>query len=272
MMRKIFKMLARIYFALTIVILCISIIIAGCATKVVDDDGRPSIIYVDKGINAVDAWNNVRLKKSRALWVEESDNDGDVFSAGFAAYRIASITGDFKWSKEAIRLLTIAKEQLPNFALATAWLGSSHSLAARDFPVQGAWQIIPGPGFIRIYHVWRAESLLNEAVEQDEKNPAVRLIRAATINAMPAILVDHEVAEDDFRLLAKWANDPSLNPDYFDVLLSNDWLSSFYLFYAEKLSEDGESKRSLAYLKKLEKIAPTTELRNLALWKISKKK
>ena len=254
-----------------VICLIVSVILTGCAGSVLNADGSPSIVYEHSGVAAEDAWKNLNLQKYISLWQEETsyEEEGDVFSIGYAANRIASITQDYKWAKEAVKTLAEAKEQLPNFALATAWLGSSHALVARDFPIQGAWQIIPGPGFVRLYHVWRARSLLNQAVEQDQKNPVVRLIRAATLSAMPGILVDHQIAKDDFILLDTWNNDAGLNPEYRDILQSNDWKSSFYLLYAESYLNEGETKQALEYFTKLEKSGPTPELRNLALWKKS---
>ena len=59
-----------------------------------------------------------------------------------------------------------------------------------------------------MYYVFRAEALLNQAVEQDPQNPITRLIRAATVINMPGIFVSHETALADFALLAEWEQNP----------------------------------------------------------------
>lgn len=193
----------------------------------------------------------VRLEEARKLWIEESKEGGDLYTAGKAAYDIGSLTRDPKWTNQAIIYLGKARSKMPQFSLSTAYLGSAHALMARDFPLQGLWQLLHGPGFVRIHHVWKATSLLNEAVKQDPENPTVRLIRAATAINMPSILTDHSVALTDFDLMAEWDADPEVNPTYVDVLQSFEWQHSFYTFYAETLSEQGKIERASFYQEKL---------------------
>lgn len=176
--------------------------------------------------------DDARLTEALRLWAQENDEMGDAFTAGKAAYDIASVTHDPKWARAASRKLGEAREVLPGFAQATAWQGSAQSLIARDYPLQGAWQALPGPGFVRIYHVKRAEALLNAAVDEAPNDPVVRLLRAATMIQMPGVLTDHAVAQADFALLAAWEADPAQNPDYAMILTSDDWRRAFHDAYA----------------------------------------
>ena len=125
-------------------------------------------------VSHYDASNSIdvaRLKSAQTLWAEESKANGDPYTAGKAAYDIAQLTGEPQWSKRATQFLYEARAQNPQFPLATAYLGSAYGLRARDFPLRGLWQVIPGPGFVRMYYVFRAEALLNDALEQDPQNP-----------------------------------------------------------------------------------------------------
>ena len=181
------------------------------------------------------------LKEALRIWMEESAEGGDAFSAGKAAYDIASATRDPRWAWEANRLLAEARETLPGFAQATAWQGSAQGLIARDYPIQGIWQVLPGPGYARIYHVRRAVALMNSAVEEAPRDPVVRLVRAATVSRMPGFLVDHGVAKRDFKILAEWEADPSLNPDHAEILTSDDWRESFLDAHETAKAEFGDS-------------------------------
>ena len=238
-------MAMRSFLGLGAVLVVYSLIVTGC-TRIADTDGTLRI----KEIDSPAAGDISRLNEARRLWVEESGENGDPFTAGKAAWDIAQLTRDAKWSNEAIDYLDRAKAEMPQFALATAYLGSAHALAARDYPFRGAWQLLPGPGFVRIYHVERAKSFLNEAVDQDSDNPVIRLIRAATVINMPGLLADHDMALDDFELMAQWEANPEKNPAYGDVLRSPEWRNDFYKAWSEVLLERGDATRAAVYEQK----------------------
>ena len=195
-----------------------------------------------------------QLETAQTLWAEEGNANGDPYTAGKAAYDIAQLTGEAQWSKRATDFLSEARNQNPQFSLATAYLGSAYALRARDFPLRGLWQVIPGPGFVRMYYVFRAEALLNDAVEQDPQNPITRLIRAATVINMPSIFVSHETALADFALLAEWEQNPNANAAHADVLTSDEWLREFYDNYIETLIEQGEDARAATYKAKRQRL------------------
>lgn len=214
-------------------------LVAVSCSPVEDADGTPRI--TPGAATEVSVSSDAhRLNSARVLWAEESGADGDPFTAAKAAYDIAAVTKDPKWAHTAGERFTIARQEMPGFAQATAWHGSAHALIARDFPIQGAWQALPGPGFVRIYHVKRAQSLLDEAVAQDEHDPVVRLVRAATVIGMPSVLVDHSVAWSDFQTLAEWESNPGLNPTYAVVLQNDEWRRGFWAAYADALAGDGQ--------------------------------
>lgn len=239
---RVLKMTSRTWISMGVLAVVYGLTVTGCS-PVADADGTPII-----KTTTVD---QPRLTEARALWSEEHGEFGDPYTAGKAAYDIAQLTQDPKWAREAISQLEAARSDMPNFPSATAYLGSAHSLMARDFPMQGAWQALPGPGFVRIYYVERAEALLSEAVAIDPTDPVARLIRAATVINMPAVLVDHDLAMADFDQLAKWEANPDLNPKHADVLRSAKWRGDFYSAYAEVLTEQGKTEQAATYQQKL---------------------
>ena len=242
--RRFLKLVIRTYIVFSIIVLIYTFAIACSPTNKNDNDINIA------AISKIEQSDKSHLEALYHLWIEEKGKNGDQFTAGQAAYDIARLTGDLKWSAQAIELLNNAREEMPQFSLATAYLGAAHALTARDFPLRGLWQVFPGPGFTRMYHVHKAKTLLNEAFEKDSINPIVCLLRASTIINMPSILVNHDTALDDFELLAKWDENPSSNPNFADVLGSVEWRKGFYYNYAETLLELGETERANLYQEK----------------------
>jgi len=113
--------------------------------------------------------------------------------------------------------------------LSRAYLGSSYALKARDYPIQGLWQVFPGPGFVRLYYVNRAKSHLNAAVDAEPMNPIIRLIRSSTFISLPG---KSAVGRDDMKLLLSWINDPDSNAEYAELLRLPAYVDGVYLEYA----------------------------------------
>lgn len=222
------------------------------------------------GTDAAARVDDLRLSRALPLWESESGPDGDSFSAGVAAFEMASVLHDPKWARVAIDKLTLAHKQMPAMAQTQAWLGSAHALMARDFPVQGVWQVLPGPGFVRIYHVKTAESQMNKAVAKDPNDPVSVLIRASTLVSMPAILVAQDQAQADFDQLALWANAPDSNPGHADVLRSLKWRDDFHRLYAGAMEKFGHPEQALQSWHALVAETQEPQLKEFGIWNIAR--
>ena len=243
-----------------------SILVSGCTpvTPVVDSIG--SIGDIDSLEKAEQAWRAEKIAEYQPVWNEESGPDGDPFSAGMAAYHLASATLDSSWSNEAIDAFDRALERAPTPALVRAWRGSAHALTARDFPVRGLWQIVPGPGFIRLYHVKAAFSDLGAAVDDAPNDPIIRLIRASTYIGMPSVFGGGEEGMADFDKLETWTRDPDSNSAYSDVLRSRDWRERYYLARARAMEGLGDREDAALSWQKLAEVTDNPTLRELAKW------
>lgn len=213
-----------------------------------------------------DAVSLQRIEAAQTLWAQESDVGGDAFSAGFAAFEMASVLRDPKWSATAIDRLGDAQAAFPQMTQVGAWRGAAHALMARDFPMQGLWQLVPGPGFVRIYHVRAAVSALDKAVDADPADPVARLLRAASLSGMPGVLVSHDTMRADFDLMAAWADETSLNPAYADVLQSAKWRGDYFRLSALAYEKDGQSLRAQAQWRKLAAETQTPDIKELSEW------
>ena len=221
---------------------------------------------IDSMEKAEQAWRAGQIAEHEPIWKEESGPDGDPFSAGLAAYRLASVTGDPAWSGAAIDAFGKVLDRNPGFILARAWRGSAHALAARDYPVQGFWQIVPGPGFVRLYHVKAAFSDLDEAAGAAPRDPVIRLIRGSTYLGMPSIFGGTEEGLADFDALSGWTRDPESNPDHADVLRSEGWQESYYLSRSRAMEKIGRDEDAARSWMRLAGITDDPILQELAKW------
>ena len=215
---------------------------------------------------AEQAWRAEKIAEYEPIWNEESGPGGDPFAAGMAAYHLASATLDPAWSNEAIDALDMALENNPGFVLARAWRGSAHALMARDYPVRGLWQIVPGPGFVRLYHVKAAFSDLDSAVGAAPDDPIIRLIRASTYLAMPSVFGGGEEGRADFDRLRAWTHDPDSNPGYADILRSRNWREEYHLSRSRAMEAIGENEDAARSWKRLSEVTGNPTLQELAKW------
>ena len=221
---------------------------------------------IDSPEKAEQAWRAEKIAEYEPIWNEESGPDGDPFSAGLAAYHLASATLDPAWSNVAIDAFDKALRTNPDFALARAWRGSAHALMARDYPVKGLWQIVPGPGFVRLYHMKAALSDLDSAVDAAPSDPLVRLIRASTCLAMPSVFGGGDKGLADFDKLRAWTRDPDSNPHHADILRSRSWREEYYLSRSRAMEEIGENEDAARSWKRLSEATDDPTLQELAKW------
>ncbi len=86
----------------------------------------------------------------------------------------------------------------------------------------------------------KTERLLESAVVQTPHNPAVRLIRAATVLEMLRLPANRANAYADFDVMAEWIADPASNPAYARILGSGEWRESFDAACEQVLAGEGE--------------------------------
>ena len=215
------------------------------------------------------AWREVRVAGYLALWKESGGAGGDPFSAGLAAYHLASLTREPEWSEAALEAFDRVLASRPGFALARAWRGSAHALRARDFPVRGILQLLPGPGFVRLAHVRASFSDLDAAVEAAPRDPAVRLIRAATRLGLPAIFGGADEGLADFRRLQDWTRDPGSNPGHSDLLGSAHWRERYHLARARAMQGIGREADAARSWARVAEVSEDPLLQELAKWQRS---
>ena len=242
------------------------LMVSGCApvTPVVEPTAPAG--EIDSLEKAEQAWRAQNIAEHEPIWNEENDPDGDPFSAGLAAFHLASVTFDPAWSNAAIDAFDKVIESSPGFTLARAWRGSAHALMARDYPVKGLWQIVPGPGFVRLYHVKTAFSDLDAAVGAAPDDPVIRLIRGSTYLGMPSVFGGDDEGLEDFDQLRAWTRDPESNGDHADVLRSTGWREEYYLSRSRAMEKIGENEDAARSWMQLSEVTDNPILMELAKW------
>ena len=239
---------------------------SGCTSVAPVVEPVAPVVHIDSLETAEQAWRAERIAEHGPIWAAESGPDGDPLSAGVAAFRLAFATSDPTWAKEAVDAFDRALENNPGLALARAWRGSAHALVARDFPVKGLWQIVPGPGFVRLYHVRAAFSDLDAAVDAAPGDPFVRLVRASTYLAMPAVFGGADVGLADFETLREWTRDPERNPEFADILRSRSWREEYLLARSRAMEATGAHDDAARSWERLSESTDNPTLEELAKW------
>jgi len=126
-------------------------------------------------------------------------------------YHIAEQSADYDAMGKVVDRLDALHEADPTDAEITAYLGSAYTLRARDYPWQGLYQVIPGPGFVRLGYTGKGVDLLDKAVTQDDRNPVVRLIRGITFTHMPRPFGEFDTGLTDLVLLRNWIESPNID-------------------------------------------------------------
>jgi hypothetical protein len=117
-----------------------------------------------------------------------------------------ALTGDLeRWCKDE-----------PDNYLLLAYLGSVYALDSRD-----AWI---GPG--KLDYLKKADKALDDAVNGDSSNPAIRLLRAMNYYELPAMFGKHRAAHDDFEYLLAQLKGTLPMP----FTLSNDSRQAIYYY------------------------------------------
>lgn len=208
------------------------------------------------------------LRAARTAEYEEvwNDDELDPFTRALVAFRIAQETEKAVWSSEAVDLFGAIVDEDPFNALALAYLGSAHSLVARDYPIRGALQVLPGPGFVRLYHVRQAFKYLNDAVEQAPRDPVVRLIRGSTFIGLSTFGGEDDGLHD-FELLQRWVEKGEPNPDYQDIVDSREFQVELWFAYAGALERLDRDEEARAAWKRVMEMSPDEHVREFASWK-----
>ena len=153
-------------------------------------------------LSALDVGGGEKVTKDRAVML----------------YHIAELSNDFTAAGDVVDLFETLIARDPGDAQLRVYLGAAYTLRARDFPLQGVFMVLPGPGYVRLYHLGKGVQILNDALAANGNDPMARLIRGVTFSDMPRLFGRHEEGLADLELLREWVDNPKANPQYEALL------------------------------------------------------
>nr|VFJ47009.1 MAG: hypothetical protein BECKFM1743A_GA0114220_100428 [Candidatus Kentron sp. FM]VFJ47335.1 MAG: hypothetical protein BECKFM1743C_GA0114222_100448 [Candidatus Kentron sp. FM]VFK07557.1 MAG: hypothetical protein BECKFM1743B_GA0114221_100447 [Candidatus Kentron sp. FM] len=198
-------------------------------------------LFADKSPLVFEQLTKSRLEDLRTAYEAIKDNVGPKTDEEQVVllYHIGEQSADYDTMGEVIEQLKMLRKSNPNDAEITAYLGSAYALRARDYPWQGFYQIIPGPGFVRLGYTWKGVHLLNKAATENDRNPIVRMLRGMTFTRLPRLFGQFGTGLGDLTLLRGWIEDPNTNPQYVDILKDPAFRGDVYFRLAEAHWLDG---------------------------------
>lgn len=176
-----------------------------------------------------------RLTDLRASFVDIKGDQGSgaAKSRAVIQYYIGELSADYNLMGNVVDQFEALRQQFPKDAELTAYLGSAYTLRARDYPWKGIFQLIPGPGFVRLWDTHKGVKLLNTAVKQDVRDPVVRLIRGITFTHLPDIFGQYSTGLSDLNLVRKWIEQPPADDSFTGMLKDPAFRGEVYFRLAE---------------------------------------
>lgn len=202
---------------------------------------------------AIERLNQARLADLRvaAQGVAADTRDGAILR-----YHIAELSRDYEATGRVVKQLEQLHGKYPDDAEILAYLGSAVALRARDFPWRGLYQVVPGPGFVRMGNTSKAISLLQEAVDSAPQNPIVRLVRGITLTHLPRPFLQFGEGLADLRLLSRWVDSPSLNSGFADILRDPAFQADVFFRLGEAYALEGKERQSRDAYQRAAALAP----------------
>lgn len=172
---------------------------------------------------------------------------------GILYFYIGVETNDRDSIKKAMDIFKKILEEKPDNAEIKAFMGSSYTVKARDFPLKWIASVTP-LGFIRLHYVKKGIDMMDEAVEIDGMNPITRITRGITCITLPGIFQQFKKGIEDIELLLSWIENPSLNEEYSEIITDKYFMATVYYRTGEGYLKEGKKEKALSLFKKASSI------------------
>lgn len=215
-----------------------------------------SITFADEGLSK-ELVSEYKLLLSPLLSeLKSSPEDlGILKEVGKLYFYIGNESADRKSTSKAIKIFKKILEKESNNAEIKAYLGSAYTLKARDFPMKTILSFTP-LGFIRLSYVNKGIQEMDTAVEMEDLNPFVRLVRGITSCNLPVMFGQVENGVNDLTLLTSWIENLSLNENYHDMLADESFKAVVYYYAGEAYLKSKDSKSAILSFKKILSVTP----------------
>lgn len=241
-MKKVFlKSIFRIMVFLNLVLL-----LGACATNSCNSNKEKTARLTSEDRLVIELIDEYR--KTLSELSSEKEDTATLMEIGKLYFHIGNLSKDRESIGKAVDIFNKVLKKEPENAEIRAYLGSSYTIKARDFPLKWIANITP-LGFVRIYYTKKGTNSMDEAVEMDSLNPAIRLIRGIACVNMPKFFSQFDKGIRDFELLLSWIMNPYVNKKYLGMLTDKDFTAIVYYHTAEAYLIKDEKEKADALFK-----------------------
>ncbi|MBU0701897.1 hypothetical protein KKE26_11515 [bacterium] len=204
------------------------------------------------------------LLQSALTELKHSPEDSEILKeVGKLYFYIGDESADRHSTSKAIKLFQKILEKEPRNAEIKAYLGSAYTLKARDFPMKTILSLTP-LGYIRLYYVNKGIQEMDAAVEIEDSNPFVRIVRGITSYNLPEIFGQLEKGINDFSLLISWIENPSLNKDYKELFTDESFITIVFYHTGEAYLKSKNLEKATLFFEKVLSVKQNTPYRKAA--------
>jgi tetratricopeptide (TPR) repeat protein len=179
------------------------------------------------------------LSEAKSILSQHPRDVAQLKKAGIASHQLAVLKTDGA-SAEAVTFLQEVIELTAHDAEALAYLGSAHTMLARD-----KTSVIT-----KLTAVNKGLSLLDKAVLQESRSIRIRRIRAGATYNLPAMFKRRQTAFDDYLFVAKAAEKSKTQ--------NKESLAEVYFKLGVLLKESDDQVSASEYFSKAQRIAPAS--------------
>lgn len=158
-------------------------------------------------------------------------------------------------TSKAIKIFRKILLKEPHNAEIKAYLGSAYTIKARDFPMKTILSLTPF-GFIRVSYVKKGIKEMDAAVEMENLNPFVHLVKGITCYNLPVVFGQLEKSIDDFEILTSWIENPSLNKSYQELFADENFKAIVYYHTGKAYLKSRNLENAILFFKKVLSINP----------------
>jgi tetratricopeptide (TPR) repeat protein len=172
---------------------------------------------------------SARAVQLRQLLDQNPSDDESLQGLGIV-YHSMAIQDSKAYAKKAVQYLEQAHQKRPDDYVVLCYLGSAHTLQAKD----------ASNPMCKVYHLNKGVEYMDKAVRKDPENITVRLIRANNSKALsPMFLSQRSIAYEDFEHLASLFEKGGRVPSQLKA--------SVYRSLADLYKEDGNLAEAKKY-------------------------
>jgi len=250
----------------TFVVLSLILAPSACAANLDNSKREKPVSLTTEDRLAIELLDEYRETLSE--FSSETENLAYLKWIGQLHFHIGNLSKDRRSIKKAVDIFQKVLEKEPDNAEIMAFLGSAYTIKARDFPMKWVANLTP-LGFMRLHYVEKGINKMDAAIEMDEMNPVVRLIRGIACVNISRPFGQFDKGIKDIEVLLSWIENPSLNNRYAGIIKDRDFIANVYYRTGVAYLKKDEKENAISMFKMTASINPDTPYGKAALRRLN---